>query len=60
MICYLFFFIWVFWGFLIAELTLVLSGSFLSGTDSAIIYDSLIQVHKEKNYKKIEGKMMSI
>jgi len=38
----------------------VLSGSFLSGTDSAIIYDSLIQVHKEKNYKKIEGKMMSI
>jgi len=49
-----------FWGFLIAELTLGLGSSFLSGTDSAIIYDSLIQSKKEKDYKKIEGRMLSV
>ena len=49
-----------FWGFLIAELILGLGSSFLSGTDSAIIYDSLIQSKKEKDYKKIEGRMLSV
>ncbi len=47
-------------GFLIAELMLGLGSSFLSGTDSAIVYDSLIQIKKEKEYKKIEGRMLSI
>jgi MFS family permease len=49
-----------FGGFLIAELVLGLGSSFLSGTDSAIIYDSLIQSKKEKYYKKIEGRMLSV
>ena len=49
-----------FLGFLIAEWTLGLGSSFLSGTDSALIYDSLIQVKKEKDYKKIEGRILSI
>ena len=49
-----------FTGFLIAELTLGLGSSFLSGTDSAIVYDSLIQSKKEKDYKKIEGRGMAI
>ncbi len=47
-------------GFLIAELTLGLGSSFLSGTDSALIYDSLIQLKKEKDYKKIEGRLLSV
>lgn len=49
-----------FWGFLIAELLLGLGSSFLSGTDSAIIYDSLVQSNKENEYKKIEGRMLSV
>lgn len=48
-----------FWGFLIAELTLGLGASFISGTDSAIIYDSLVQIKKEAEYKKIEGRMLA-
>ena len=46
-------------GFLIAELLLGLGTSFISGTDSAIIYDTLLQLKKEKEYKKIEGRMLS-
>lgn len=49
-----------FFGFLAAELVLGLGSSFISGTDSAILYDSLIQAKKEKEYKKIEGRMLSI
>ena len=49
-----------FLGFLIAELILGLGSSFLSGTDSALIYDSLAQVKKEGEYKKAEGRMLSV
>jgi hypothetical protein len=31
-----------FWGFLIAELILGLGSSFISGTDTAMLYDTLI------------------
>lgn len=48
-----------FWGFLLAELILGLGSSFISGTDSAIIYDSLVQINKEHEYKKIEGRMLA-
>lgn len=49
-----------FWGFLIAEVIMGLGSSFLSGTDSALIYDSLAQLKKKKDYKKIEGRIASI
>lgn len=49
-----------FFGFLVAELFLGLGSSLLSGTDSALIYDSLVQVKKEKDYKKIEGRLLSV
>ena len=49
-----------FLGFLIAELILGLGSSFLSGTNSALIYDTLVQSKKEKDYKKIEGRLASI
>ena len=46
--------------FLIAEIILGFSSSFLSGTDSAMIYDSLAQLKQEDKYKKIEGRLMSV
>jgi MFS family permease len=46
--------------FLIAELILGFSSSFLSGTDSAILYDTLAQIKKENLYKKIEGRLLAI
>ena len=48
-----------FWGFLTAELILGLGASFISGTDSAMIYDSLIQYGRENEYAKIEGRRTS-
>lgn len=48
-----------FWGFLLAEIILGLSASFISGTDSAIIYDSLAEFKKEADYKKIESRMLA-
>lgn len=46
--------------FLIAEIILGFSSSFLSGTDSAMLYDSLAQMKQEENYKQTEGRLMSI
>ena len=48
-----------FWGFLIAELVLGLGASFISGTDSAMIYDSLIEAGRAGEYAKIEGRRTS-
>ncbi len=49
-----------FWGFLIAELTLGIGQSFISGSDSALLYDSLLQEKRENEYVKIEGRVLSI
>lgn len=49
-----------FWGFLIAELILWLGSSFISGTDSAMIYDTLIDEWQVKENKKIQGYLQSI
>ena len=49
-----------FWGFLIAELFLGFSTSFISGADSAMIYDTLLETGREDEYKKIEGRMLSV
>ena len=49
-----------FWGFLFSELILGLGVSFISGSDSALIYDTLIELKKENNYKEIEGKYSAI
>lgn len=46
-----------FWWFMFAEIIMALSLWFFSWTDSAIIYDTLLAIWKEKNYKKIEWKM---
>jgi len=39
-----------FYGFLLAELILGVGSSFISGADSALLYDSLLQDKKEGTY----------
>jgi MFS family permease len=48
-----------FWGFLIAELVLGVGQSFISGSDSAILYDSLKRKGNENLYVKYEGRVLS-
>ncbi|MDP2932906.1 MAG: MFS transporter [bacterium] len=48
-----------FWGFLAAELVMGAGSSFISGADSALIYDTLIADKREKSYKKIEGRNLA-
>jgi MFS family permease len=49
-----------FWGFGIGELLLGIGQSMVSGADSAILYDTLAEEKKEKEYLKNEGKMVSV
>jgi MFS family permease len=45
-----------FWGFLLAEITLGIGFCFVSGADSAMLYDTLKEKGEEDRYKKVEGK----
>lgn len=49
-----------FTGFLVAELILGIGSSFISGSDSAMLYDSLLKMKKEKDYLKQESRVMSV
>lgn len=49
-----------FWGFLVAELVLGLGASFISGTDSALLFDTLAVQGRETEYAKIEGRRTSV
>ena len=44
-----------FWYFIIGEIILGVGSSFISGADSAILYDSLAESKKEDEYTKVEG-----
>ena len=44
-------------GFLLAEITLGLGGSFISGSDSAMLYDSLAGMKKQHKYLQLEGRI---
>lgn len=46
-------------GFVFAEITLGFGQSMISGADSAILYDSLIESDREKDYLKHEGRITS-
>lgn len=48
-----------FWAFAIAEIVLGIGHSFVSGADSAMLYDSLKADSKEKEYIKQEGRITS-
>lgn len=49
-----------FWGFLFSEVILGLGASFISGTDSALLYDTLAQMGEEERYVQVEGRLLSI
>lgn len=46
-------------GFLLAEFFLALSISFISGADSALLYDTLLEEGAERLYTKYEGRFLS-
>lgn len=47
-------------SFLLAEIILGLGGSFISGSDSAILYDSLAAEQREHCYLQYEGRITSL
>jgi MFS family permease len=53
-------FSYTFLHFLITQLLLALGASFISGSDVALLYDSLIQLKRQGEYQKIAGRLGSI
>ncbi|HIJ79741.1 MAG: MFS transporter [Desulfobulbaceae bacterium] len=49
-----------FYGFLAAEMVLGLGGSFISGSDSAILYESLVATDQKHSYFRLEGRITSL
>ena len=49
-----------FYAFGIAQILVGIGGSLISGSDTALIYDTLIEIGDENNYTKIEGKNYAI
>jgi len=49
-----------FWWFLIAEILLGFGNSFISGADTALMYDSLLEAKAEDKFLKYEGRSISI
>lgn len=49
-----------FWPFFIAEVLMGIGQSFISGSDSALLYDSLQQTSHKKKYLQYEGRLNSI
>tara|TARA_B100000900_G_C20592322_1_gene722076 strand:+ start:1506 stop:2696 length:1191 start_codon:yes stop_codon:yes gene_type:complete len=49
-----------FWWFLLAEIFLGLGNSFISGADTALMYDSLLEVKADDRFLKYEGRSISI
>jgi MFS family permease len=47
-------------GFLIAEIILGIGQSCVSGADSALLYDSLLERDEEKKYTRFEGRITSL
>jgi len=49
-----------FMGFLVAEIILGIGQSCISGADSAMLYDSLLDKGEEKQYTRFEGRITSL
>jgi MFS family permease len=49
-----------FWGFLCAELVLGFGQILISGADSAMLYDTLYEQRRQKEYLKYEGRVLSL
>lgn len=48
-----------FWGFMYAEIILGIGQSFISGADSALLFESLAKDNKQELYVKYEGRLAS-
>jgi len=46
--------------FLIAALSLGIGQSFISGSDTALMYDSLVELGRDKEFVKLEGRIVSV
>lgn len=44
-----------FYGFLIADIIWGVGNSFCSGSDTALVYDTLLSLKRKKEYKRLEG-----
>jgi len=44
-----------FWGFVAAEIIIAVANSLRSGTDSAMLYDTLAEIKREGAFKRLEG-----
>jgi MFS family permease len=53
-------FSFAFWQFMVAELVLGIGQSFISGSDSAMLYDTLKSKNRESEYLKYEGRVTSV
>jgi MFS family permease len=49
-----------FFGFMMAEVMLGIGQSFISGTDTALLYDTLLAMNEQNQYIKVEGRMTSV
>lgn len=49
-----------FWYFAFVNVLLGIGASFISGADSALLYDTLIELKREKEYQKIESSYFAI
>ena len=49
-----------FWHFVLAEVVLGIGASFISGSDSALLYDTLIAQKQHDSFVKYEGRMYAI
>lgn len=49
-----------FYYFILAQILVGIGGSLISGSDSSLIYDTLLELKKDKTYTKIEGKNYAI
>ena len=49
-----------FFAFAIAEVLIGIGGSLMSGSDSAILYDTLLETDNKETYTKIEGRNYAI
>ena len=46
--------------FLVAQFLIAVGSSFISGSDSALLYDTLIQLRRRNEYQKVAGRLASM
>lgn len=50
----------LFWHFMIGNMFIGIGDSFISGTDSALLYDTLFDLDRKEDYLKYEGRTVSL